>query len=163
MTGVTQSGTDVNQMVTVPADITFTITDDDVALELDEMYPLVIIPDDTTVTVEPRLANIIIEDNVDSKSLSQFVVQVEKHFFEMKGDVRMAGANYEKGATTTTNTIPTSFVGTAHPWVYVKDVGMEYDVFVVVVVLLPSLFIICTSHPYITLNFEEMFFLYLFH
>ena len=79
MTGVTQSGTDVNQMVTVPADITFTITDDDVALELDEMYPLVIIPDDTTVTVEPRLANIIIEDNVDSKSLSQslFVEKTE--------------------------------------------------------------------------------------
>ena len=73
MRGVIRSGTDVNEMVTVPANITFTITDDDYALELDEMYPLVIIPDDTTVTVENRLANIIIEDKVDSKSLSQFV------------------------------------------------------------------------------------------
>ena len=66
--------------------------------------------------------------------------------------------------TTTTNTsysIPTSFVGTAYQWVHVKDVGMEYDVFVVVVVvvvLFPSFFIICTSHPKITLHFEEMLF-----
>ena len=55
----------------------------------------------------------------------------------------------ERGKTTTTNTysIPTSFVGTAYQWIHV---GMEYDVFV---------FMICTHHPYITLNFEEMFFL----
>ena len=67
--------------------------------------------------------------------------------------------------TTTTNTsysIPTSFVGTAYPWVHVKDVGMEYDVFVVVVVLLPSFFIMCTSHPYITFIWKKLF-SYLFH
>ena len=66
--------------------------------------------------------------------------------------------------TTTTNTsysIPTSFVGTAYPWVYVKDVGMEYDVFVVrSCSLVPFLFHnLHQPHPYITLNFEEMFFL----
>ena len=59
----------------------------------------------------------------------------------MKGDVGMWLVQIMKmegnKTTTTTNTsysIPTSFVGTAH----VKDVGMEYDVFVVVVVLFPS-------------------------
>ena len=63
----------------------------------------------------------------------------KKHFFEMKDDVGMWLVQIMKKegnkTTTTTNTsysIPTSFVGT-YPWVYVKDVGMEYDVFVVVV------------------------------
>ena len=67
---------------------------------------------------------------------------------------------------TTTNTsysIPTSFVGTPYPWVHVKDVGMEYDVFVVVVVLFTSFFIICTpaipTSPFIS---KKCFF-YLFH
>ena len=63
----------------------------------------------------------------------------------MKGDVGMAGVQFmKKEGNKTTNTsysIPTSFVGTAYPWVHVKDVGMEYDVFVV---LFPSFFIICT-------------------
>ena len=81
----------------------------------------------------------------------------------MKGDVGMAGVQIMKKevnkTTTTTNTsysIPTSFVGTAYPWVHVKDVGMEYDVFVVVVVLF--IHNLHTSHPYITLHFEEMLF-----
>ena len=91
----------------------------------------------------------------------------KKHFFEMKGDVGMAGVQIMKKevnkTTTTTNTsysIPTSFVGTAYPWVHVKDVGMEYDVFVVVVVLFTSFFIICTpaipTSPFIS---KKCFFL----
>ena len=91
----------------------------------------------------------------------------KKHFFRMKGDVGMAGVQIMKKevnkTTTTTNTsysIPTSFVGTAYPWVHVKDVGMEYDVFVVVVVLLTSFFIICTpaipTSPFIS---KKCFFL----
>ena len=60
------SGTDINMEVTVPVDITFQITNDDVALEAEERFPVVIISDDPTVTVEEPLTNIFIRDDFDS-------------------------------------------------------------------------------------------------
>lgn len=68
MADIQPSGTDINTMVTTPATISFNITNDEVAIEVDEVYPVVIIPDDPTVTLEQRVANIIIRDDVDSKS-----------------------------------------------------------------------------------------------
>ena len=66
MVGVVTSGTDINERVTVPADITFQITNDEVALEAEEMFPVVVIPDDPTVTVEEPQTDIVIRDDFDS-------------------------------------------------------------------------------------------------
>ena len=71
-------------------------------------------------------------DSIEDTTIRHFrYTSRKKHFFEMKGDVGMAGVQIMKKevnkTTTTTNTsysIPTSFVGTAYPWVHVKDVGM---------------------------------------
>ena len=68
MADIRPSGTDINTMVTTPATISFNITNDEVAIEVDEVYPVVIIPNNPNVTVEQRVANIIIRDDVDSKS-----------------------------------------------------------------------------------------------
>ena len=61
------SGTDVNQMVTsLPATVTFNITDDAVSVEVNETYPLTLMVADTTVLIEELMTTIVITDDVDS-------------------------------------------------------------------------------------------------
>ena len=69
MGNVRPSGANINVTVTSPANVTFNITNDNVAFEVDEVYPVVIIPDDPTVTIERESANIIIRDDMDSELL----------------------------------------------------------------------------------------------
>ena len=70
MRNVRFSGTDVDEIVTVPAvgpaTVTFNITDDTVTGEDDETYPLNMVATDTTVVIQQRFTTIIITDNVDS-------------------------------------------------------------------------------------------------
>ena len=66
MEGVAISGTPVDQNVTAPSTVRFNITDDAVAVELDEEYPLTIDPYDPAVIVVERMSDIIITDDVDS-------------------------------------------------------------------------------------------------
>ena len=66
--GVQPSEVVINTTVVTPATVSFNITDDDVAFEVDEIYTVTIIPEDGTVTVGTGTATIIITDNIDSKS-----------------------------------------------------------------------------------------------
>ena len=67
MADVRISGNDINVTVTAPDTIDFNITDDDVAVEVDERYPVTIIPNDPSVVIRERMATIVIVDDVDSK------------------------------------------------------------------------------------------------
>jgi collagen type VI alpha len=64
MAGIRVSGTAINETVITPATVFFNITDDDVAAEVDETYPVELAPLDTTVTIVGS-AVIVIEDNFD--------------------------------------------------------------------------------------------------
>ena len=66
MEGVRISGSRVDEMVISPDTVMFNITDDDAAVELDEMYPLNLQPSDPAVVVMERMTNIIITDDIDS-------------------------------------------------------------------------------------------------
>ena len=66
MEGVRISGTRVFQLVTSPATVTFNITDDAVAVEVDERYFLTLRPTDPSVIVQEPRTIITITDNVDS-------------------------------------------------------------------------------------------------
>ena len=58
------SGTDVDEMLTsFPATVTFTINDDDAALEDIEMYTLVLIPSDPSITISQNTSRIFILDD----------------------------------------------------------------------------------------------------
>ena len=65
MDGVHISGTDVNTTVTLPATITFNITDDDISLEANETYSLTVTTSDSSVVIEEPTTTIIITDDVD--------------------------------------------------------------------------------------------------
>ena len=67
MPGVEVSETEIQVEVTVPATITFDITNDDVSVELDEVYSVTMIPNDPNVFIEERMATIVIVDDVDSE------------------------------------------------------------------------------------------------
>ena len=73
MPNVRFSGTEVDEIVTVPATVTFSITDDTVTGEDDERYLLTIVTTDTTVVIEQRRTYIIITDNVDSMWYTLFI------------------------------------------------------------------------------------------
>ena len=66
MDGVRISGSLVDETVISPSMVMFNITDDAVAVELDEMYPLNLQPSDPAVVVMERMTNIIITDDIDS-------------------------------------------------------------------------------------------------
>lgn len=65
MPNVRFSGTEVDETVTVPATVTFSITDDNVTGEDDERYPLTMVAN-ATVVIEQRITFIVITDEVDS-------------------------------------------------------------------------------------------------
>ena len=69
MANVRPSGANINVTVMTPANVTFNITNDNVAFEVDEVYPVMIISDDPTVTIERQSADIIIRDDMDSELL----------------------------------------------------------------------------------------------
>ena len=66
MADVRISGTVVTELITGPATVTFDINDDEVSVEVDETYPLTLLPNDTAVIVMQRMTSIIITDDVDS-------------------------------------------------------------------------------------------------
>jgi hypothetical protein len=65
MADVRISGTVVTELITGPATVTFDINDDEVSVEVDETYPLTLLPNDTAVIVMERMTSIIITDDVD--------------------------------------------------------------------------------------------------
>ena len=76
MAGVRISGTHVSQLVTSPATVMFDITDDAVAVEVDEKYFLTLIPTDPSVIVQEPMTKITITDNVDSKSATRIGLHI---------------------------------------------------------------------------------------
>ena len=66
MADVRISGTDVSELITSPATVNFDINDDEVSIEVDEIYSLTLHPNDTAVIVMERMTSIIITDDVDS-------------------------------------------------------------------------------------------------
>ena len=74
MDGIGISGTDVNTTVTLPATVTFNITDDDVSLEVNETYSLTVTTSDSSGIFEERTTTIIITDDVDGKYLATYVI-----------------------------------------------------------------------------------------
>ena len=68
--GVRISGTDVSETLTsFPATITFTINDDEAAVEAVERYSLTLIPSDPAISINPATTEILILDD-DSKQQS---------------------------------------------------------------------------------------------
>ena len=74
MDGIGISGTAVNTTVTLPATVTFNITDDDVSLEVNETYSLTVTTSDSSEIFEERTTTIIITDDVDGKYLATYVI-----------------------------------------------------------------------------------------
>ena len=61
---VRTSGTSVNEKLTsFPAEISFPIIDDDVALETVERYPLSLITSDPSITISRSMSEIVIIDD----------------------------------------------------------------------------------------------------
>ena len=85
------SGTPVDQNVTAPSTVRFTINDDAVTLERDEEYPLTIAPYDRAVIVTQRMTDIIITDNVDSKCTSSLhiIVHYQERMIKWEENVRL--------------------------------------------------------------------------
>ena len=82
MEGVRISGTPVDQNITAPGTVRFNITDDAVAVELDEEYPLTIAPYDPAVIVMVRMTNITITDDIDSMCIRTSSPHTTVHYQE---------------------------------------------------------------------------------